>query len=940
MKKRPGSSGRESSNRKFGIETRISWTMADENDLKCDNTCCTQNLVLVYEGEEFREYLEHHVANYQLDRKDVSITLQGVHSPTSSILNNVFEQDIRSTGDALFERINSFPYTWDGAVFPGHMMGALQESNRLWDWNDYLRKQRNKEDGTNIDMEWMDIHPFFRSQAQQQIDKKTSPRPSSFFEWQSLTDGDTERGGVVHGKTLYAPLDGDVISLYYRKDLFEKYGIPVPRTWDEYTKAAIYFYGKPWGPNNSSLSGSCIARRSGNDEMNSYWAALVLSTMTQTKGTSSGFLLDPETADPILGEAMDETLMFLAHVLALGKDNSDNNTLNNPVRALNEGSCAMTLSWANPLTINNSSEDLKNIGVAPTPGSKRVLDRKSGKLETCTPELCPYGIYYDNLGIVNRPSFSAYGAWAGGVSNDSTFSKQKDMADFFSYISKPHESLNDVLPNERSNFVTPYRYSHTMASNWADKGFDNNTAFQYTETIKGVNSENTVSELRVSPEKAIRGIINEEVNNFLADAGENKYEALMAENDFQDDLRSRTTASMDQRIREAIEGVGTESVVKSYQSSLSFHNGPENEYMNYIDIPYRDTGWGVAILICFGSMAVIFWVLWNRKKPVMRAFQPILLIQSAIGFFIMGATLVPLGFDDSLFSEEILDITCMATPWMYVFGYTIFFSSIYSKIQVCTKIYEHPGKYDRMMVRPINSLKLFCKIFALNGVLLGVWTAVDPLQWSRTEKTISQSSLPYGTVESYGSCKSEKFAYPFFAIGLFVFNLLCCFIAMLQALRCRMLVLEYRQMQWLQLCIIPFFEAWIIGGPVLAGLYERPTAQYVSFVLIIASSTIASASAIFGPKEWYVRKHNVLSNESQPTALPPPFVRILKHPKVSWSPMVESICQCTLLSYLYFFFSLRAKNTFQPSKINWNATQQPTQSWRLIFEYSRRNFGY
>ena len=862
--------------------------MEDENELKCDNTCCYRDLVLLYEGEEFRSYLEHHVVNYQqLHGKHVKITLEGVNSPlSSSPLNNDLGDETTSQGDALIDRINSFPDTWDGAVFPGHMMGALQESNRLWDWNDYLQKQRKNQDGSNIDMEWTDIHPFFRSQAQQQVGKKKSLRPSSFFEWQSLTDGDTDADGVIRGRTLYAPLDGDVISLYYRKDLFEEYAIPIPRTWDEYRDVAIYFYGKPWGPDGSQLSGSCIARKSGissENNMDSYWASLVLSTMTQTKGTSSGFSLDPETADPILGKAMDETLLFLAQEAGLSKVDSDSNSWNgllSPAWTLNEGSCAMTLSWVKPLMMNTDPEQLSNIGVAPTPGSKRVLDRKSGRLETCTSELCPFGTYYDDIGIVNRPSYSVYGGWVGGVSNDSSSSKQQEMADFFSYISNPLESLNDVLPNERSNFVTPYRYSQTKASLWAGTGMDNDTAFDYTETVKEVNSDNTVSEIRIPPEAAIRGIINEEVKNYLVGSGENKYESLMAVNSFIDD-RSEFTANMDRRIRDVIKATGTETVVKSYKASLSFHNGPEDVSMNYVDIPYRDTGWGVAILICFASMAVICWVLWNRKKAVMRAFQPILLIQSAVGFFIMGATLVPLGFDDSLFSKDILDITCMAIPWMYVVGYTVFFSSIYSKIQVCTKIYKHPKKYDRMMVRPINSFKLFLKLLVLNGVLLGIWTAVDPLKWSRTEKTIHGSSLPYGAVESYGSCKSDRFSYPYFAIGLFVFNLMCCFFAMLQALRCRMLVLEYRQMQWLQLCLVPFFEAWIIGGPVIAILYERPTAQYVTFMLVIATSSLASASAIFGPKEWYVRKHNVLSNELAPEHPPTPFVKILKHPKVS-----------------------------------------------------------
>jgi hypothetical protein len=459
------------------------------------------------------------------------------------------------------------------------------------------------------------------------------------------------------------------------------------------------------------------------------------------------------------------------------------------------------------------------------------------------------------------------------------------MADFFSYLSNPMQSLSDVLPNERSHFVSPYRYSHTKASNLVGLGFDDVTASQYTETIKEVNSENTVSEIRISPGAAIREIIDQEVNAYLLTSNGFQDSSLEYSQSFQDAaLRSEITANMDRKIRDAITAVDTQAVIKDYQSSLSFPEGYEDLSMNYIDINYRDTGWGIATLICFTSFAVIIWILWNRRKPVMQAFQPILLIQSAVGIFVMGATLFPLGFDDSLFSENVLDVTCMATPWIYVFGYTVFLSSIYSKIQVGTEIFKNPGKYERLMVMPMNSFKLFCKLFLFNGVLLSLWTFLDPLKWSRIEMTTYGSTFPDGSVESYGSCKSEKFRYPGFAIALYVFNLVCSFLAMFQALRCRFLVLEYREMQWVQLCILPFFEAWIIGGPVIAILHEQPTARFVAFLIIIASSSIASASALFAPKEWYIRKYNIMANENEletPSAPPQPGVRVLKHPKVS-----------------------------------------------------------
>jgi ABC-type glycerol-3-phosphate transport system substrate-binding protein len=38
---------------------------------------------------------------------------------------------------------------------------------------------------------------------------------------------------VFARKTLGIPLDGDVLLLYYRRDLFARYALTVPQTWDD-----------------------------------------------------------------------------------------------------------------------------------------------------------------------------------------------------------------------------------------------------------------------------------------------------------------------------------------------------------------------------------------------------------------------------------------------------------------------------------------------------------------------------------------------------------------------------------------------------------------------------------------------------------------------------------------------------------------------------------
>jgi len=525
-------------------------------------------------------------------------------------------------------------------------------------------------------------------------------------------------------------------------------------------------------------------------------------------------------------------------------------------------------------------------------------------------------MYYDDVGIVNRPSYSAFGGWMGGVSNHVPSANQHAVADFFSYISNPSQSLHDVLPSERADFVSAFRYSHSRASDWTDAGLDAITASQLTETAKEVNSQNTVSEIRMPPGLKIRDILDQEVYRYLLaekdvkNGNEESYDATKNVA-----LRSEATETIDSRIKEALSNLGEPNVLRYYQLTLGYSElHLEGDSMNYIDTVYRDIGWCTSVLICSTSIGMIVWVVWNRNKTVMRAFQAFLNIQGAVGIFFMGVTLIPLCFDDSLFRKEVLDISCVVTPWIYVFGFTVFFSSIYSRIRCCSKIYNSPRKYDRMRVRPIDSFKYFCYIFLWNGILLGLWTYLDPLKWQRRENTVNGPvfPLPYGTLETFGSCRSDNIRYHGFAIALYVYNLLLCFVAMIEALRCRLLVLEYHQMQWLQLSILPFFEAWLVGGPVLLLVYERPTIQYVLFLAIIASSSIAAAFVIFAPKEWYVRKSNLLEferetikkknlvlPESKPKTPPQPSpygVRILSHPKVECLIHVTKL-QCKLEKY-------------------------------------------
>ena len=85
---------------------------------------------------------------------------------------------------------------YDGYVFLPFLAGSLLDKGGLADLTEFVRN--------NDDIDWPDIFPFNR-------------------DVQSVFDNSVR----------LLPCDGDVHSMYYRKDLFEQYNIQVPRTWDE-----------------------------------------------------------------------------------------------------------------------------------------------------------------------------------------------------------------------------------------------------------------------------------------------------------------------------------------------------------------------------------------------------------------------------------------------------------------------------------------------------------------------------------------------------------------------------------------------------------------------------------------------------------------------------------------------------------------------------------
>ncbi|KAL6764304.1 nucleotide cyclase [Haematococcus lacustris] len=136
--------------------------------------------------------------------------------------------------------------------------------------------------------------------------------------------------------------------------------------------------------------------------------AAILASLTQSKGTQQGWLLDPVDMSLLTSSpAGAEALRLYARLASLALPRSN---LPEPLQscsALNrrfvQGNCAMTIDWDVAMMYAYNSVDALGdvaqyglqgrLGWAPLPGSTKVYDRQGQVLLPCTSELCPHATH-------------------------------------------------------------------------------------------------------------------------------------------------------------------------------------------------------------------------------------------------------------------------------------------------------------------------------------------------------------------------------------------------------------------------------------------------------------------------------------------------------------------------------------------------------------------
>ncbi|TIX96506.1 MAG: extracellular solute-binding protein [Mesorhizobium sp.] len=365
----------------------------------------------------------------------------------------------------------------DVGVFASSWAPEYVDAGLLQDLTDYVAKD------TKIEIN--DIAPFFREYNQK-----------------------------VGGKTYLITVDGDFQMVYYRKDILDQMGLKPPRTWDEYHAVAAATDGKDLNGDGTPDFGSCMFKKR---NAQSYFAIMsIAAAYVQTQGTFEGMFFDPATMKPLVNnEAWAEAFKIYKKNGEYGPPDELNHDIGDTRALVTTGRCALAIDWGDigPLSLDPGGEAIKNkMGATVMMGTKKVLDKATGKLVDCDATRCPHAI--DGI---NYSPFAAFGGWTGGINAKADDKVKQAGYNFLSYMNQAAQSNVDVTIGWTG--YNPYRNSQLdNLEPWIKAGFTEESAKNYLGAIKdSLNNPNMASDLKIPGTAEYQGVVlDRELARFLA----------------------------------------------------------------------------------------------------------------------------------------------------------------------------------------------------------------------------------------------------------------------------------------------------------------------------------------------------------------------------------------------------------------------------------------
>jgi multiple sugar transport system substrate-binding protein len=334
------------------------------------------------------------------------------------------------------------------------------------------------------------------------------------LKWDDIGAFFRDFSATYQGKVYAIPLDGDFHMVYYRSDLLKKDGLNPPETWDDYISIAQKYQGQDLNGDGTKDFGSCISKKR---NAQAYWfITSIAGGFIQTQGTGQGAFFSTDDMKPLIqNEAFGAALDIYKKTTDFGPPDELNEDVGATRGNFTSGRCALSMDWGDigTLAIDPATSKVQDkVGAVILPGSKKVLDRASGKLVDCDATTCPNAV-----NGVNHAPFASFGGWSGAV-NAKVDQKVQDAAyAFLAFVSAPEQSNKDVTIGATG--FNPYRTSQFSDNSlWLQAGMSEQAAKDYLGAIQAsLQSPNMILDLRIPKTQQYQQVVlDTAVSQFLA----------------------------------------------------------------------------------------------------------------------------------------------------------------------------------------------------------------------------------------------------------------------------------------------------------------------------------------------------------------------------------------------------------------------------------------
>ena len=255
------------------------------------------------------------------------------------------------------------------------------------------------------------------------------------------------------------------------------------------------------------------------------------------------------------------------------------------------------------------------------------------------------------------------------------------------------------------------------------------------------------------------------------------------------------------------------------------------------------------------SLFFLMWTFANRKNKIVIASQPFFLYLICIGCIISSTSVIFVGLDDKDYSTKQLDGTCMGAVWFYGLGYALSVSAIAAKTFRAKRIMldNLTEKASSIQLSVASYCKYIFMALVFEIVVLGIWTATDPLRW---ERKCTDSRGDFCTTS--GQCSSTN-GVPF-AIVLLGAHFLFLVYLLYLCYKVRAIPDEFSEHKWITASAISSIEILFITPFLVAMTWTNSTTTTLIITIALFFNDFGILLMIFVPKMQLLRqKHTDMS---------------------------------------------------------------------------------